>query len=39
MKTPEEFKNVVHFMSKRKFLQLDGETIKVDLKEESQQLG
>jgi glycerol-3-phosphate O-acyltransferase len=34
MKTIEEFKNVLQFMSKRKFIQLEGDTIKVDLKEE-----
>jgi hypothetical protein len=39
MKTPDDFKSILSFMSKRKFLQLDGDVIKVDLKEESQQVG
>lgn len=39
MKTPEEFRAIIEFMAKRKFLKVAGDKINVDLKEESQQVG
>jgi hypothetical protein len=36
MKTAEDFKAVTTFMAKRKFIQIDGDLLKIDLRQEMQ---